>query len=104
MSTILPILTYALSIKLHLSRTQSSKLVSFERRTERIVGKKVTSIQRTVKTQTVNFVKKCLNDDTCENFHGYFERLTHEISTRNNGKVLKLPKCKLEFEKDLFIF
>ena len=103
-STILPILTYSLAIKFTLSKTQSLKLISFERRASSIIGKNVKSIQNTVKKRTLNFVQKCLKGEACVNFHNYFEFIQHEKCTRNNKHSLKLPKCKLEFGKKAFYY
>jgi len=52
-STILTILTYSLAVKLYLTRTQSMKLISLEKRATQIIGKKMKSIENI-------FYMKCL--------------------------------------------
>jgi len=103
-STILPILTYSLAVKLYLTRTQSMKLLSLENRATKIIGKKVKSIENIMKRQTVSFVWKCINNESCSNFNNYFEKINHGNHTRNNGRSLRLPKCKLEYSKRSFYF
>ena len=37
-------------------------------------------------------------------FMDYFEYVSHEYSTRNNNKLLRLPKINLESSKKLFFY
>lgn len=83
-STILPILTYTNMVKLHLTKTQSSKLTSLERRAERIVKQKVPTTENIIKKKMIIFVRRCLVGDVCANFEGYFEMRSHKMNTRNN--------------------
>ena len=94
LSTIVPILTYVLSIKLHLTGTQLEKLKMIEQRGQRIIGKSVPSLEKKAKKHTVKLVQNCLNGEICKNFHNYFKLQNHNINTRNNKKTLKLPRCK----------
>ena len=104
MSTIVPILTYMLSVKLHLTGTQCQKLVSIEERAKRIIGKSVPPIQKSMKDRTVKLVRNCLEGEVCNNFQNYFELQNHGTNTRNNTKKLKQPRCKLEFGKRSFYY
>ena len=47
-------------------------------------------------------VKKCLNNELCNNFEGFFEIRHHQRSTRNNGFLLQVPKVKLQLAKSGF--
>ena len=47
-------------------------------------------------------VFKCMNGEICENFNGYFDVLYNK--TRNSGKLLRLPRVKLESTKKTFRF
>ena len=40
----------------------------------------------------------------CSNFQGYFEINDHKQHTRNNSKLVKLPKVKLEYARQSFSF
>ena len=100
---IMPLLTYSSAINLKLTKTQSDKLLSLERRASRIIGKKVKSIRCIIKKKAINMVDKVLmNDDVCENFNDYFAINYHAKNTRNRNKLLKLPRVKLEFAKQSF--
>ena len=106
MATILPILSYSLAIKLHLSTTQSQKLRSLENRASKIVGKKVKSAEKCMKLQTLSLMWKCLkkSDVLGNDFTDYFDEIRHNKNTRNVGLSLRLPKCKLEYSKKSFYF
>ena len=103
---IVPILMYSTLISLQLTTTQQKKLKSLDNRAKRIVGGdvKIVGIEARMKMKACITVKKCLNDDTCDNFKTYFELHNHSIRTRNNKKLVKLPKVKLEFGKKAFKF
>ena len=104
-STIIPIITYSLGIKLFLTKTQSSMLLSLERRAQRIIGTNVNSIESMMKKHTVLLVFKCLNGNGfCNGFGNYFDKIEHGKNTRNAGKSLRLPKCSLEYSKRSFYF
>ena len=42
-------------------------------------------------------VRKCMDGKMCPKFNGYFEINRHSANTRNQNKLLKLMKVKLEF-------
>ena len=77
--------------------------VFFERRTSRIIEKKVKSIECIIKKRAINMVYKVLiNDNACGNFNDYLAINYHVKNTRNRNKLLKLPRVKLEFAKQSF--
>ena len=45
------------------------------------------------------FFCQTMSGRSCDSFKNYFEINTHSLRTRNNNKLLKLPKVKLEFGK-----
>jgi hypothetical protein len=47
-------------------------------------------------------VRRCLDDKLCLNLQNYFEINEHTINTRNQNKLLKLPRVKLEFGRKSF--
>ena len=83
---IMPLLTYSSIINLKLTKTQSDKLLSHERRTCRIIGKKVKSIECIITKRAINMVYKVLmNDNVCGNFNNYFPISYHAKNTRNRN-------------------
>ena len=48
-------------------------------------------------------VFKCLNDDV-PNFEDYFELISHGKGTRNDNRILRNPKIKLERTKKAFYY
>ena len=101
---IMPSLTYSSIINIKLTKTQSDKLLSLERRTSRIIGKKVKFTECIIKKRTINMVFTVLMDDDsiCESFNDYFNMNYHAKNTRKRNKLLKLPRVKLEFAKRSF--
>ena len=79
---IIPLLTYSSIISLKLTRAQSEKLLSLERTASRIIGKKVNSIECTIKKRAINMVHNVLtNNDVCENFNDYFAIMQKTLET-----------------------
>jgi len=103
---ILPLLLYSSLINLQLSTTQRRRLCSIERRAKQIIGgtKKVGSIEKLMKKKACKIVKKCLDDEVCTQFKGYFKINHHSRTTRNSNTLMKLPKVKLEFFRKSFKF
>ena len=101
---IMPLLTYSSIINIKLTKTQSDKLLPLERRTSRIIGKKVKFTECIIKKRTINMVFTVLMDDDsiCESFNDYFNMNYHAKNTRKRNKLLKLPRVKLEFAKRSF--
>ena len=98
---IVPIIMYSALIGLQLTRTHQAKLKSLDNRARRVVGGNVEikSLQNRMNIKACSFVKQCLEENTCDSFKNYFEINKHSLRTRNNNKLLKLPKVKLEFGK-----
>ena len=103
-SMVVPLLTYNCIANLNLNRTQLGRLCSLERRVSQILGEPMTPIFNLIKKHAVLRVEKCLSVGVCPSFRNYFQKLEHKVSTRNNGKLLKIPKVKLEFSRSGFFF
>ena len=69
-----------------------------------ILGEPMTPIFNLIKKNAVLRVKTCISVGVCSSFRNYFQKLEHKVSTRNNGKLLKIPKVKLEFARSGFFF
>ena len=71
---IVPILTYSTLINLKMTPTRQQKLKSIETRAKRIIGGgvDVTSIYGIMKKKACLLIKRCILNDTCENFKNYF--------------------------------
>ena len=50
------------------------------------------------------FMKKCLCQETNDEFNKFFQVLEHKYATRNKSKSIKLPQFKLEVSKQGFYF
>ena len=104
MSTIVPILVYMGSLKLHFTVTQKQRLRSLERRVSVIARQQVCPIENLIKRQSCKEVMRCIKNMSCYNLLGYFKLNKHTVNTRNNGYSVKLPKFKLDFGKKSFTF
>ena len=93
---ILPTLLYNCVVNLRLTQTQLQKLISLDKRVSKLIGGHVPSIANERLKHAALLVRKCLDENVCENFHGYFSRNIHRVSTRNNGLTLHVPRVKLE--------
>ena len=103
-SIFVPLLTYNCITNSNLNRTQLGRLCSLERHVSQILGEPMTAIFNLIKEHAVLRVEKCLSLGVCPSFRKYFQKLEHKVSTRNNGKLLKIPKVKLEFACSGFFF
>ena len=103
-SMVVPLLTYNCISNLNLNRTQLGRLCSLDRRVSQILGEPMTPIFNLIKIHAVLRVEKCLSVGVCSSFRNYFQKLEHKVSTRNNKKVLKIPKVKLEVARSGFFF
>ena len=101
---VVPLLMYNCIANLNLNRTQLGRLYSLDRCVFQILGEPMTPIFNLIKKHAVIRVEKCLSAGVCSSFRNYFQKLEHEVSTRNNGKLLKIPKFKLEFARCGFFF
>ena len=91
-------------VNLNLNNTQIKKLQSISNRITSLSNTTIIDFHMEMKKHAATIVRKCLEKDTCENFHKYFELKSHNINTRNNGLSVQLPKCKLEFSRRGFHF
>ena len=106
---IAPLLSYCCLVKIPLSQTRTSSLQSLEDRASSIVykkanNKKVVSIIHERYTKSCLTVHKCLKNETCSPMRNYFEINEHNIHTRNQNCLLKLPKLKLELGRQTFSY
>ena len=49
-------------------------------------------------------MRKCLNNDICENFQVYFEQQQHKTRTINSECLIRLPGIKTEYARKTFHF
>ena len=54
--------------------------------------------------KTCTLTYRCLKMDLCENFENYFEIIESKYATRNNKRLIRLPKVRLECAKKSFYF
>ena len=103
---ILPLMTYSCTIKTSYNSSQITKLNSLQRRTANIIGvNSVKSIKSAVDMQVCSLVKKCLKKEVDHPvFDNYFDVVGHARQTRNNKRLLRLPKIKLEASRPSFYF
>ena len=103
---IVPVLLYSSLIHLQLTATQAKKIKSIERRAKKIIGgeKKICGLERRAKKKACKLVRKCLDNELCYHFDGYFQINEHGKNTRNRNLLLKLPKINLEFGKKSFMY
>ena len=59
--------------------------------------KSLPSIDGFKKQRAGIFVQSCLNGNQCENFVNMFSVISHDISTRDNTHLLRLPKIRTEY-------
>ena len=96
--------TYNCIANLNLNRTQLGTLHSLDRHVSQILDEPMTLTFNLIKKHAVMRVEKCLSVGVCSSFRNYFQKLEHKVSTRNNGKLLKIPKVKHEFACSGFFF
>ena len=99
---ILPCLTFNCTVNLNLTATQEKKLQSIDRLTTNVLCKEQTKSKNEILKHSVLLVRKCLDEMVCENFKNYFEKLSHQQTTRNTRISLKIPVVKLKYAKSGF--
>lgn len=102
-----PVLTYCGFVHLKNSQTQLLKLQSLHRRATSIIGNQFLTPPDTVnmiEMRACNFIRRCLDNDVCENFKNYFTKTNHTRNTRNNRNSLKLPNLRLEYARGAFCY
>lgn len=101
---IVPIVTYNCTSHLKLTQTQLNKLQSLDRRASTVLGVNTVPLLKLIQKHAVLIIGRCLSDEVCYSFRKYFIMSKHASTTRNNGKLLKIPKVKLEFARSGFFF
>lgn len=104
---IVPLFTYCSILTLQLNETRSRKILSFEKRAKFLIygkdsSKDIPKIKTIANKRTCSLVYDCLKNNVCQNFENYFELLNN--NTRNNGKLLRLPRIKLESSRKSFYY
>ena len=99
---ILPCITYNCAINLHLTQAQKQKLHSIDKLAAKTISGHKTVVENEIKKHSVLLVRKCMENETCENFKNYFKMNLHGRVTRNNGHSLKIPNTKLKYAKCSF--
>ena len=94
---VLPAFKYCGLHLLCLSATQEDKLVSLHKRVERIMeSKEFHSVSSINQKRACQFVKSCLDVDVVDPFNDYFTLPSHQKNTRNNAKMIILPRIRTE--------
>ena len=109
---VLPLLTFNSITNLSLNRTQLDRLRSLDNRANEIVNRNSEAkvqikLRRSIdiiRGQACVTVRKCIDRKICSNFQNYFTIYQTNISTRNNGSLLQVPKIKLELARKGFYF
>ena len=110
---ILPVFFYCNTITLDLSESFRQKLRNLEDRTNRIISNGLNNAHVDLKIPTILRVRdynacllafKCMNNMTCDSFKSYLSLNYHEKTTRNNGKLTRVPKIRLEAARKSFYF
>ena len=107
-SMVLPLFTYCSIITCQTSNTHKQKVKSFEDRARKVIFRKqptentIPSIDHLMKKKLCLNVFKCLNENTCEHLENYFDVMLN--NTRNNNKLIRLPKIRLESTKKSFFY
>ena len=100
-SMAMPILTYCGILHLNKAQTLINKSNALNEPACRIIGSdksvSIKSPETIIRSRALVTVRKCIEGEICNNFRNYFEIDQHTKSTRNSGKLLKLPNLKLEF-------
>ena len=89
------------------------KLRNFEDRANRIISNglnnahvdlKIPSILRVRDHNECLLAFKCINNMTCDSFKSYLSLNYHEKTTKNNEKLIRVPKIRLEAARKSFYF
>ena len=104
---IMPIFTYCGYISLGWSESRKRMIRSIEAQSLAIISPKcspqncdlrILTIDNVLQKRACCFVFDCLYGTACFPFKGYFQWSHHNaLTTRNNGKSVKLPRVKINF-------
>ena len=100
---IVPIITYCSLTNFYHQPYQKSSILALESRICKLTNKDIPSVNKIFQRKICTTVFKCLNDDV-PNFEDYFELISHGKGTRNNNRILRTPKIKLESTKKTFYY
>ena len=108
-SMVVSIFSFDCIVNLNISRSKIEELSSIRRRASSVVniyGDKFKSdhLYNVSRRQACLLIEKYLDGLTCQNFHNYFKFNTHDIRTRNQGKLLILPDVWLGTTQSAFFF
>ena len=92
---IVPIITYCSLTNFYHQPYRKSPILALESRVCKLTNKDIPSVNKIFQRKICTTVFKCLNDDV-PNFEDYFELISHGKGTRNNNRILRTPKIKLE--------
>ena len=108
---IVPLLTYCSLLKLPLTRTQTSLRTFMQDQAIKIIyennanhKRNIVSIIHQRKVRCCITVWKCLHDEGCSSMKKYFDINEHNLGTRNQNCLLKLPKLRLEIGRQRFAY
>ena len=81
-------------------------MASLERRAAKIIGvPSVKSTKSVMEKELCSMVKRCVKKEySHETFDNYFTVIKHTHGTRNNKRLLQLPKIKLQASRPSFYF
>ena len=88
-----------------LAATQEDKLASLHKEAERIVkSEEIPSVSSANQKRTCQFARFFLDGDVIDPFKDYFTLSSHQMNTRNNAKMILLPKVRTECGRKRFHF
>ena len=104
MSMVIPLFTNCSLIMGNTNNTYKKRIEAFEARANRLIyGNQLTnlpSIEFMLKKKICMYVFNCLHENVFDPMKAYFDVL--ENKTRNNGKLIRVPKIKLQSTKKSF--
>ena len=107
-SMVIPTLTYCPLVTSCVSHTLINRLEHLEQRARKIISiqnaTEIPSIISIFRKRSCTFVFKCLTGDVCSNFTNYFECIKHNVQTRNNEMMLRLPRVRTVVGQKGFYF
>ena len=98
-----PIFTYCSLTNFYHQPYRKSSILALESRVCKLTSKDMPSVNKIFQRKICITVFKCLNDDV-PNFEDYLELISHGKGTRNNNRILRTPKIKLESTKKAFYY
>ena len=101
---IVPIITYCSLTNFYHQPYRKSSILALESRVCKLINKDIPSVNKIFQKIYIHTnVFKCINDNV-PNFEDYFELISHRKGTRNNNRILRTQKIKLESTKKAFYY